>query len=135
MKNTKTDAKKTAKGAVKAEAKKAASEKKKGKPPVLYSWTLISPSFISRNLSPFFHILSLTFPIDQHPSKKDSKNLKDKANVAEEIKAPKVAEKKRKTPKDTSGPKRPQSAFFIFQAERRSLCKTENPELDNKGII
>ncbi len=32
MKNTKTEAKKTAKGAVKAEAKKAASEKKKGKP-------------------------------------------------------------------------------------------------------
>lgn len=42
---------------------------------------------------------------------------------------------KKRGAKEVLPPKRPTSAFFFYQAERRPTIKTEKPDLQNKEII
>lgn len=42
---------------------------------------------------------------------------------------------KKKVGKDKTAPKRPTSAFFYYQAERRATIKAEKPEMQNKEYI
>ena len=43
--------------------------------------------------------------------------------------------KKDKKGKDPNAPKRPVTAFFFFQMERRPTLKKERPDLENKQLI
>ena len=47
----------------------------------------------------------------------------------------KGGKKKEKKEKDPNAPKRPVTAFFFYQSERRQTLKKEKPELDHKQII
>ena len=42
---------------------------------------------------------------------------------------------KKKAKKDKDAPKRPISAYFFYNQERREQLKKEKPELDNKELI
>lgn len=43
--------------------------------------------------------------------------------------------KQKRIKKDPNAPKKPMSAFFCYQQERREPLKKEMPELDHKSII
>ena len=42
---------------------------------------------------------------------------------------------KKKEKRDFNAPKRPVTAFFYFQSERRMALKKESPNLDNKTMV
>lgn len=106
MKNQKSDSKKTTKAATKAEAKKSAAAKKKGKFRSLLLRMPNFPSHLRGNKSPFSISSSNKFSIDPTTAKKEAVELKDKPVKVEEVKASKSREKDRKTPKSKEGPKR-----------------------------
>ena len=46
-----------------------------------------------------------------------------------------IENKKKKGKKDKDAPKRPISAYFFYNQERREKLKKEKPNLDNKELI
>ncbi len=44
-------------------------------------------------------------------------------------------ERRRRSKKDKDAPKRPISAYFFYNQERREKLKKEQPDLDNKDLI
>ena len=44
-------------------------------------------------------------------------------------------ERRRRSKKDKDAPKRPISAYFLYNQERREKLKKEQPDLDNKDLI
>ena len=46
-----------------------------------------------------------------------------------------MAKGKKKAKRDFNAPKRPVTAFFFFQSERRLTLKKESPNMDNKEMV
>ena len=46
-----------------------------------------------------------------------------------------MAKGKKKSKKDFNAPKRPVTAFFFFQSERRLTLKKECPNMENKEMV
>lgn len=121
--------KKTVKAGKKAATKKASQSKKKGKLHTIRGLTPLSRPFLNP-------ICGILYTHSVGASKTTKKIVRSKTASAskskkkEETKATKV-----KPFKDPNAPKKPMSAFFYFQADRRSGLKEENPDLTNKEIV
>lgn len=62
--------------------------------------------------------------------------IEDKERYNQEMSGTQVEKKTRKTSKKTvDGPKKNSSAYIHFCNEMRSVCKDENPDVDNKTIM
>ncbi len=93
--------------------------------------------------SSILNLIFLTFAtiVEGHPAPA-SKKTKAPAHsqpvvnvAAAHPQAAKEEAKKQKRKKDPNAPKKPMSAFFCFQMNRRAALKEEAPELNHKDII